>query len=106
MSQLADTAFSIIAAAGEGRAHILEALKQARQGDFAKADELMKRAEERLLTAHRTQTEKFLKREAAGEIDDSMTVIVAHAQDYVMTAMTMKDIAVELLYMYRRFSQL
>lgn len=100
--KLEDAAFKIISAAGDGRAQVAEALKEARSGNFGKAEECLKKADAKIMEAHATQTEEFLKKEAAGEIKEQLNVIVSHAQDYVMTALVMKEMAEEMVHIYEQ----
>ncbi|MBQ7497533.1 MAG: PTS lactose/cellobiose transporter subunit IIA [Selenomonas sp.] len=100
--KLEDAAFKIISAAGDGRAQVAEALKEARSGNFGKAEECLKKADAKIMEAHAMQTEEFLKKEAAGEIKEQLNVIVSHAQDHVMTALVMKEMAEEMVHIYEQ----
>lgn len=100
MSNIEDVAFSIISKAGDGRAKITKALKCAREGNFGEAEELIKEADIDLTKAHSIQTEELLKKEAAGTLKEPFNVLIAHAQDYVMTGMVMKDMASEIVNLY------
>ena len=100
--KLEDAAFKIIASAGDGRAQVAEALKEARSGNFGKAEECLKKADAKIMEAHAMQTEEFLKKETAGEIKEQLNVIVSHAQDYVMTALVMKEMAEEMVHIYEQ----
>ncbi len=95
-----DVAFAIISAAGDGRAKIAEAIKEARRGNFGAAEEAIRDANKHLLKAHELQTSELLQKEAAGELKDPFNVLVAHAQDYVMTGMAMKVMAEEIVNIY------
>lgn len=94
--------FSIIAAAGDGRAKVTEALKAARKGSFGQVRGALKAADAQFLKAHQLQTAELLKKEAAGELKDPFNVLVAHAQDYVMTGMAMKEMAEEIVNLYEK----
>ena len=98
MAKTEDVAFAIISAAGDGRAKVAEALKQARRGNFGEAEECLKDADEHLLKAHKLQTEELLQKEASGELQGPF--LISHAQDYVMTGMAMKEMAVEIVNLY------
>ncbi|MCF2584908.1 PTS lactose/cellobiose transporter subunit IIA [Mitsuokella multacida] len=99
MAKTEDVAFAIISAAGDGRAKVAEALKQARRGNFGEAEECLKDADEHLFL-HKLQTEELLQKEASGELQGPFNVLISHAQDYVMTGMAMKDMAVEIVNLY------
>ena len=83
-THLEEIAFSIIAAAGDGRAKVTEALKAARAGSYGQARGALKDADAQFLKAHQLQTDELLKKEADGTLKDPFNVLVAHAQDYVM----------------------
>jgi cellobiose-specific phosphotransferase system component IIA len=100
MSHIEDAAFSIISAAGDGRSKVAEALKHARKGNFGQAESCLKDADAYLLKAHQLQIDELLKKEADGTLKDPFNVIIAHAQDYVMTGMVMKDMAAEIVNLY------
>ena len=100
MSKTEDVAFAIISAAGDGRAKIQQALKEARRGNFGVAENCLKEADEHLLKAHKLQTEELLQKEANGELSGPFNVLIAHAQDYVMTGMAMKEVAAEVVNLY------
>lgn len=100
MAKTEDVAFAIISAAGDGRAKVAEALKQARRGNFGEAEECLKDADEHLLKAHKLHTEELLQKEASGELQGPFNVLISHAQDYVMTGMAMKEMAVEIVNLY------
>lgn len=100
MSKTEDVAFAIISAAGDGRAQVQKALKEARRGNFGVAEDCLKEADEHFLKAHKLQTEELLQKEANGELQGPFNVLVAHAQDYVMTGMAMSAMAKEIVNLY------
>jgi PTS system cellobiose-specific IIA component len=102
MTHSEQIAFDMIGAAGDGRAKITEALEQARKNNFGKAESALKMATEYLLKAHQLQTQELLKKQADGTLQDPYNAIIAHAQDYVMTSMAMKDLAIEIVHLYAK----
>lgn len=52
------------------------------------------------MKAHELQTQELLTREANGE-KLSFNVLISHAQDYLMTTYTFKDVVVELIEIYK-----
>lgn len=80
---------------GMARSLAIEAIRNARQGNFEEADKLMKESAETLSKAHEVQTELITK-EAGGEHMEVQHLMV-HAQDHVMNAMTVYDLAVEII---------
>lgn len=91
--------FEIVAYAGEARGYLVEALHNAKNKDFNSIDELLKRSDECLNLAHKSQTE-MLFLEANGEFSD-ITVIMVHGQDHLMTTMLLREILENLIDIYR-----
>jgi PTS system cellobiose-specific IIA component len=102
MTHIEEVAFQMISAAGDGQAKVLEAFKQARRGNFGDAEDLLKDADVLFLKAHQLQTDELITKQANGELTEAITVIVTHAQDYVMSAMVMKDVAQEVVTLYSK----
>lgn len=85
---------------GNARGCAIEAIRAAREGDFEKADSLMKECQEALVVAHRVQTD-IIQKEAAGE-RMPVVLLMVHAQDHFMNAMTVKDLAAEMIEILRK----
>lgn len=85
----------IIANSGMARSEMIQAIWKARENDFEGADKLMKEAEKNLNQAHLIQT-KLLQNEVKGNKTE-VTLLMVHAQDHLMTAITVKEIATELI---------
>ena len=92
--------FEIVAYAGDARSKLLEALKAAENGDFAKADSLVVEAGSCIAEAHSSQT-GMLAREASGE-ELPYSVTMMHGQDHLMTAILLKDVIPHLIELYKR----
>jgi PTS system cellobiose-specific IIA component len=86
---------SLVCYGGNARGAALEAIRAAKRGDFEKADELIKECNESILKAHNDQT-GFIQREANGE-SEPVTWLMVHAQDHLMNAMVVRDIAIEMI---------
>lgn len=87
--------FSLIASAGQARSLAFEALKAAKEGDFAHADELMEQSKQAALEAHHQQTE-LLVQEANGN-HLPVDVMLVHAQDHLMTSMLAQELIEEII---------
>lgn len=85
----------IIVNGGDARSTILKAVRCARNGQFEEADQLIKRAEESLTKAHNTQT-KLIQAEIRGERNE-ISLLMVHAQDHLMNAITVKELSIELI---------
>lgn len=96
---MTEIAFQIILYAGNGKSSAMEAIQEAKEGNFDEADKKIKESSEELGKAHKYQTE-LLQNEARGE-GESVNVILVHSQDHLMTAMTVRDLAIEIIELYR-----
>ncbi|GAA0441918.1 PTS lactose/cellobiose transporter subunit IIA [Virgibacillus sp. AGTR] len=96
--------FQIILHAGNARSHAMEAISHAKAYQFNEARQKIEAADKEFNDAHHMQT-KLLQEEADGKQTD-LSVILIHAQDHLMTAMTVKDLAVEMIDMYEKIQTL
>ena len=78
--------FEIVAYAGDARSKLLEALKAAEAGDFAKADSLVEEAGSCIAEAHHAQT----------------SLLAKDGQDHLMTTILLKDLMHHLIELYKR----
>ncbi|GAB3398936.1 PTS lichenan transporter subunit IIA [Schumannella luteola] len=93
-------AFELISAAGGARSDAMLALRAARDGDEAGAQQLLAQADQQLLAAHRMQT-TLIQQEAGGS-PIPVNIILVHAQDHLTSAMITKDLAVEIVALHAR----
>ncbi len=94
---------SLILYGGDGKSSAMEAVWAAKEGDFAKAEEKLKAAQQSLTLAHHAQTE-MLAKEAEGNPME-ISLLMVHGQDHLMTGMMFLDLAKELVDVYRRLPE-
>ena len=99
MNELQMTCFEIISYVGTAKSMYINAVQKAKEGDFDAAEELIKQGDEAYNGGHDVHM-GLLKKEANGELQGPFNVLISHAQDYVMTGMAMKDMAVEIVNLY------
>lgn len=99
MDDITEIAFQIILFAGNGKSNAMEAIQEAKSGNFEAADDLIEEAGTELGKAHEYQT-KLLQQEASGE-GSPINVMLIHSQDHLMTSMTVRDLAVEIIEIYK-----
>lgn len=92
--------FEIVAYAGEARSNLIEAINVAKDGEYEKAEELIKEADETIKEAHNIQT-KMLSKEAAGE-EMEIGFIMVHGQDHLMTTLLLRDLVEHLVNLYKK----
>ncbi|RFU69912.1 PTS lactose/cellobiose transporter subunit IIA [Bacillus sp. V59.32b] len=95
--------FQIILHGGNGKSSAMEAIAAAKQGNFAVAREKLKESADALNEAHRIQT-SLIQREVKGERNE-VSLLMIHAQDHLMNAITMKDLATEFVDLYESIKQ-
>ncbi|UOQ45654.1 PTS lactose/cellobiose transporter subunit IIA [Halobacillus salinarum] len=98
-NKITEIAFQIILYAGNGKSNAMEAIQEAKHGNFGDADRLIEEASQELSKSHRYQTE-LLQAEASGK-ENPLNVLLIHSQDHLMTSMTVRDLAVEIIEIYR-----
>lgn len=92
--------FGLITASGNAKSDAMEAIQHAKKGDFQAAREAILKAEESLKEAHRTQT-TLIQNEAKGEKSE-VSILLIHAQDHLMNAILMKELAGEFIDLYEQ----
>ncbi len=96
--------FTLILHGGNGRSAAMEAIYAAKSGDLVEAKAKIEEAKIALNEAHHLQT-TLIRQEINGESVD-MSLLMVHAQDHMMTAITVKDLATELVDVYERVQKL
>lgn len=94
----------LIAAAGDAKGCAFEALTEANDGNFEKAEELLKQATAATLPVHKQQME-LITATAQGE-EVPIDVLLVHAQDHLMNSELAQDLIRELITLYERVDAL
>lgn len=92
--------FQIINYVGAARDKYLEAISQAKKGNFDRAEALLVEGEKQFVKGHKAHTELIQKDVVDGTV--VMNLLLTHAQDQLMSAEAFKIIATELIEIYRR----
>lgn len=98
--ELLETIMGLIMHGGDAKSSAMEAIYAAKSDDFDEADVKLNKANEALGEAHKSQT-NLLTKEASGDSVD-LSLLMVHGQDHLMTAMAFKDLAVEVIDIYRK----
>lgn len=96
-------AFQIILHAGNSKSKSMMAMQKAREGDILEATNLVVQANEDLNEAHLIQT-ALSQAEISGNPVD-MNIIMVHAQDHLGMAMVMREVANEIIHIYKTFTK-
>jgi PTS system cellobiose-specific IIA component len=98
---LQEIMLQIIVNGGNARSYSMEAIQLAKVGKIKEARKSIELAEVELAQAHISQT-KLIQEEASGNSVE-ISLIMVHAQDHLMNAITVKDLAHEFIDMYDKF---
>ena len=93
------TIMRLITAAGDARSLAMQAIRAARAGHLDEADALMIECDKKMVDAHQCQTGLIFAETNGSPVP--ITLLMVHAQDHVMNAMTVKDMAGEMIEMIR-----
>lgn len=97
--ELYELSFHLIAHSGNARSLAMEAIYESKKGNFEAASVKLEEADKAFLSAHKIQT-GLIQKEAAGETYE-LPIILVHAQDHLMTALAVKDLASEIVEMHQ-----
>lgn len=98
--ELQVAAFEIIFHSGTARTEVHEAFALMREGKYAKSGEKLEVANTELVEAHHAQT-KLLQDYASG-VEIKIEIIMVHAQDHLMTTLTLLEVAKEMLELHKK----
>ncbi|MFT8394313.1 MAG: PTS lactose/cellobiose transporter subunit IIA [Liquorilactobacillus ghanensis] len=94
-----EVAMQLIVNGGNAKSSAFEAINLAKSGKFDGAKEKLNEANDFLAKAHNSQT-SLLTEEANGN-NEELTLLMVHAQDHVMNAITFIDLASEIVDLYK-----
>ena len=92
------TIMNLIMAGGNAKSSAFEAIYAAKKGDFDTAKAKLKESDEFMVEAHNAQT-GMLTQEAQGN-HVKVSLLMVHAQDHIMNAITFRDLAGEIVDLY------
>lgn len=92
-------AFQIISTVGTARSFYIEAIQDAKKGDFDEAYKKIEEGSQIFIEGHHAHAE-LLQKEASGEITN-LNLLLVHAEDQLMSAESFKIIAEELIEVYK-----
>ncbi|NRN29644.1 PTS lactose/cellobiose transporter subunit IIA [Photorhabdus heterorhabditis] len=97
---LEQTIIELLVHAGSARSNALMALQHARNGDFQAAQALMVESQQAIRKAHTIQTTLIGQDEGCNKLP--VNLITIHAQDHLMNAVVIQDLAGDMIELYRR----
>lgn len=103
MNELELVAFEIISNVGMAKSLSMEAIRKAREGNFKEAEKKVREAKGFLLEGHHAHS-GLIQDEASGKKLE-FSLIIMNAEDQLMSAETIKDIAIELIEMNKEIKK-
>lgn len=97
MNEMELVAFEIISNVGMAKSLAMEAIREARSGNFEEAEKKIDEAKVFLLEGHHVHL-GLIQNEANGKKLE-FSLIIMHAEDQLISAETIKDLAIELIEM-------
>ncbi len=94
----------IITAVGNARSKYIEAIQEAKAGNYEACNALVREGNESYAAGHRIHAE-LISKEAGGEKNE-FSLLFMHAEDQLMSAETFKILLHEFLDICRRFDEL
>lgn len=91
--------FELLTAAGTAKSCYIEALQAAKEGNYAEADRLIQAGDDATLEGHRGHGV------LAETPDMTVNLILAHVEDQMMSAETIKLMVAELIELYRKLDK-
>jgi len=92
-------AVMVIAYAGDSKSASMEAIEEARKGNFDIAESLLKKSSEALLKAHEVHTELLVHE--SREKDMAISMILVHASNHFSIAELTRDMAEQFVKLYK-----
>ncbi|SDC31431.1 PTS system lichenan oligosaccharide-specific IIA component, Lac family [Pelagirhabdus alkalitolerans] len=99
-----EVVMGIIMHGGNARSAAMKAMSEAKKGNEKETHDFIEQANEELNQAHRVQTD-LIQAETRGEKTD-ISLLMVHAQDHLMNAMTVRDLALEVIHLNEKINQL
>ena len=94
---------NLIVDAGNARSYAMEAIRLAKEGFPDEAKASLQNADEEMAKAHQAQSD-LIQNEAKGGHTE-VNLFMVHAQDHIMTAILARDLARELVELYKEYHE-
>ncbi|MDW8742793.1 PTS lactose/cellobiose transporter subunit IIA [Streptococcus suis] len=98
-----EDSMQIIANSGDARSDYMEAIRLASVGDLQAASQQMDMAKDKIVEAHRLQTE-LIQGEFRGDKAE-LNLLLIHAQDHLMSTLVIRDLSRYLLDLYQKLRE-
>lgn len=92
--------FELVTAAGGAKSTFMEALYKAKDGDYEGAQKLMEEGEEYFIQGHHAHADMIA--DEGNGVEMVVRLVLAHAEDQLMSAELTKTLVEELIALYKR----
>ncbi|MFB5678479.1 PTS lactose/cellobiose transporter subunit IIA [Paenibacillus terreus] len=103
MDEYQEIIMGLITNSGYAKSKAMEAIGHAQKGQWEQAAACLEESKNELVKAHKLQT-RLIQQEAGG-LEHKVTLLMVHAQDHLMSAITIKDLAAHMIELYSRIGQ-
>lgn len=97
-------AMQLIIHAGNAKSQAMNAIALARDGGIIEAKAKIKESEAAMEDAHKFQTDALQR--SFEHPEEGVNMLMAHAQDHLMNAITTQALAIEFITMYEKMEEL
>ncbi|MGG3979653.1 MAG: PTS lactose/cellobiose transporter subunit IIA [Bacillota bacterium] len=94
--------FQLILHSGNARSKVIQSIREYRDGSVQKAEELLQQAEDDLQQSHDIHFQMIQKEAGGGK--NEFSLLLLHAEDHLMSTLTMKELVSELLELFKEKS--
>lgn len=101
-----DIVMNLVCNGGDCRSRTMEAMAAAREGDFEKAEQLIKEGEQSMHNAHGFQTDLIQAEMGEDAEKTEISLLMVHGQDHLMDAMVVHDMGLEIIELYKKLYEL
>lgn len=102
MEEMEMICFQIITANGSAKSNYMEALSEAKNGNYEAAEALIAEGDTMAIEGHKIHSE-LLSKEADGEKTE-LSLILMHAEDQAMSTEVIKIMVLELIELYKKLA--
>lgn len=101
-----DIVMNLVCNGGDCRSLTMEAIAAAGEGDFEKAEALMKQGAEAMHNAHHFQTGLIQSEMSEDAERTEVSLLMVHGQDHLMDAMVVHDMGRVIIDLYKKLYEL
>lgn len=97
------TCFELICHVGEARSFFIQAISEAKKGNYEQANQMIEEGKASFARGHEVHA-KLVQAEAGG-LKDHISLLLIHAEDQLMSAETFKILSSEFIELYQTINK-